>query len=138
MFKLFKNLFHALVFYCGVSFTKIKGWWRPRTQQRQKAKITKMALKAGDSYRLGECIVTLAQFGIAGKKEVAAKIEAINKMRELRELELTERGEKIMLMSPEEVQKFQVEEWLRNRTKFNEKKLYDSLDDKNWLVKELS
>jgi hypothetical protein len=127
VFKLFINLFHALVFYCGVSFTKMKGWWRPRTQQRQKVKITKMALKAGDSYRLGECIVTLAQFGIAGKKEVAAKIEAVNKLRELRERQLTERGQKIMLLSPEELKKFEIDEWLKQRKSFNEKKFYENL-----------
>lgn len=105
----------------------MKGWWRPRTQQRQKVKITKMALKAGDSYRLGECIVTLAQFGIAGKKEVAAKIEAVNKLRELRERQLTERGQKIMLLSPEELKKFEIDEWLKQRKSFNEKKFYENL-----------
>lgn len=94
-----------------------------------------MALKAGDSYRLGECIVTLAQFGPAGKQEVAAKIEAINKLRELRHKELTEKAEEIMLLSPEELQRYQVEEWVKNRKQFNEKKLYDSLADKNWLAK---
>jgi len=121
------NLASALFFYIGVTFTKLKGWWRPTTKQFKKAKITQIALKEGDSYRLGECIVTLAKFGVEGKLEIAKKLEAYNTLRELRHRELTDKAEKIMLMSPEELKTYQIEEWLKQRKSFNEKKYYENL-----------
>jgi len=129
VFRLLNNLYHALVFYLGVKFTKLKGWFKPFTKQHKKVSITQVALKAGDSYKLGECIVTLATFGIEGKKEVAAKIEAFEKLRLLKEEKLKKRGEDIMLMSPEDLSKLQVEEWLKKREQLNEKKIYDSLKE---------
>lgn len=130
MLKLVSNLIQATLFYLSVQITKFKErGWRPFTKQQHKVKITKIALKAGDSYRLGECIVTLAKFGIEGKQEVAAKIEAYNKLKELRHKELTEEAEKIMLMSPKELEAHQIEEWLKQRKSFNEKKFYENLND---------
>lgn len=129
MLRIIKNLFGALIFYLGVKFSKLKDKFFERTGQHHKVKITKMALKAGDSYRLGECIVTLATFGIEGKKEVAEKIKAIEAIRALRERELTEKAEKIMLMSPEELEQFKVNEWLTSVRAKNETKIYDSLKD---------
>lgn len=129
MLRLINNLFQALVFYLGVKLTKLKGLFFERTGQHHKVKVTKLALKAGESYRLGECIVTLATFGPEGKLEVAEKIKAIEAIRALREAELTQRAEKIMLMAPEELEQFKVNEWLdKVRTK-NEKKIYDSMKE---------
>jgi hypothetical protein len=124
--KIIATLIHALGFYLSVLLTNLKGSWKPKTRQQEKVKITKMALKAGDSYRLGEAIVTLATFGKEGKQEVAAKIAAIDKMREEKHQRLTERAEQIMLMSPEQLKEFQIEEWVRQRKAFNEKKFYDN------------
>lgn len=86
-----------------------------------------MALKAGDTYRLGECIVTLATFGIEGKKEVAAKLATWDEIRRQKEQALTEKGIQIMLMSPEELHAFQIDEWMKQRKAFNEKKYYENL-----------
>lgn len=130
MLKFLFNLIQATLFYVSVQITKFKkGKWKPFAKQHHKVKVTKMALKAGDSYRLGECIVTLAKFGIEGKQEVAAKIAAFNKLKELRHKELTEQAEKIMLMSQEELKQYQVEEWLKQRKSFNEQKFYENLKD---------
>lgn len=129
MLRLINNLFQALVFYLGVKLTKLKGLFFERTGQHHKVKVTKLALKAGESYRLGECIVTLATFGPEGKLEVAEKIKAIEAIRALREAELTQKAEKIMLMSPEELEQFKVNEWLNKIKSNNSKKQYDSLTD---------
>lgn len=126
MFRIINNLIGALLFYLGVKFTKLKAFFFERTGQHHKVKITKLALKEGESYRLGECIVTLAKFGIEGKQQVAEKIKAVEAIRALRERELTERAEKIMLMSPEELEQFKVNEWLNKIRATNEKKIYDS------------
>lgn len=124
------NLFHALWFYLGVTFTSLKKLWgRPRTKQHKKVRTTQIAYKEGESYRLGECIVTLAKFGVEGKQEVAAKIAYWDLMRKQKEEELTKRGQEIMLMSPEELKQLQVEEWIQQRKAFNEKKYYENLRD---------
>ena len=129
MLRILLNFFQAFLFYCSVKFSKLKGFWKPRTNQHKKVKATQLALKEGESYRLGECVVTLAKFGIEGKQEVAAKIAAVEEMRKRREQELTERGTNIMLMTPEELKQFQVDEWLKQRKAFNEKKFYENLSD---------
>lgn len=130
MFKFFLNFIRASVFFLGVWVTKFKEEWsRPRSKQHKKVKITQVALKEGESYRLGECIVTLAKFGVEGKEQVRKKIEAINLLRETREKELIERGQTIMLMNPDELKKFQIEEWIKQRKSFNEKKFYENLKD---------
>lgn len=129
MLRLLNNLIAAVIFYCGIWFSKLKNKFLERTGQHHKVKITKMALKAGDSYRLGECIVTLATFGIEGKQEVAEKLKAIEAMRALREAELTEKAEKIMLMSPEELEQFKVSEWLNTVKAKNEVKIYESIKE---------
>jgi hypothetical protein len=123
------NFLHALIFYLSVSFTKFKDWWRPKAKQQHKVKATKIAYKEGESYRLGECIVTLAKFGIEGKQEVAAKLLAYETQRIEKERQLTERAEEIMLMNPEELEQFRVEEWLKQRKAFNEKKFYDNQEN---------
>lgn len=129
MLRLINNLFQALVFYLGVKLTKLKGLFFERTGQHHKVKVTKLALKAGESYRLGECIVTLATFGPEGKLEVAEKIKAIEAIRALREAELTQRAEKIMLMAPEELEQMKVNEWIEKVRINNEKKIYDSMKE---------
>jgi len=125
-----KTLLYAVLFYCGVLLTKFREAWKPKTKQQHKVKSTKIAYKEGESYRLGECIVTLAKFGPEGKQEVAAKLLAYEAQRQNKEKELTERAEKIMLMSPEELKVFMVEEWIKKRKEVNEQKLYESLEAK--------
>lgn len=134
MVKLIINLFHALVFYLGIKFTKLKALFFDRTGQHHKVKVTKLAFKEGESYRLGECIVTLAKFGIEGKQQVAEKIKAIEALRALRDAELTEKAEKIMLMSPEELEQFKVNEWLTQVRGKNEQKIYDSIKDTEYVA----
>jgi len=126
--RLINNLVSALIFYLGVKLTRFKEKLFERTGQHHKVKSTKLALKEGESYRLGECIVTLAKFGIEGKQQVAEKIKAIEAIRALRERELTEKAEKIMLMSEEELEQFRINEWLERMKSINEKKIYDSLE----------
>lgn len=136
MLRLINNLFSALIFYLGVKLTRFKEKLFERTGQHHKVKSTKLALKEGESYRLGECIVTLAKFGIEGKQQVAEKIKAIEAIRALRERELTEKAEKIMLMSEEELEQFKVNEWLTNVKAKNVMKVYDSLKDTEYLAVE--
>ena len=125
--KLITNTAQALIFYLSVLLTRFKEFsWRPFTKQQHKVKATKIAYKPGESYRLGQCVVTLATFGIEGKEEVRKKIEAYNALRILKHQELTERAEKIMLMNPEELKQFQIDEWLEQRRAFNEKKYYEN------------
>ena len=127
--KFITTLIHALLFYFGVLFTKFKDAWKPKIKQQHKVKSTKIAYKQGESYRLGQCVVTLAKFGIEGKEEVAAKIAAIDKIREEKHKKYTDKAESIMLMTPEELKQFQVEEWIANRKRFNEKKMYENLSE---------
>lgn len=131
------NFIHALWFYLGVLFTNLKKskWWRPGTKQHKKVSITKIALKEGESYRLGECIVTLAKFGVEGKQEVAKKIAYWEQKAKEKEEALTKRGQEIMLMTPEELKQFQVDEWVKQRKAFNEKKFYENLRDNHQQTK---
>jgi len=128
--RILLNFIHALLFYLSVSFTKLKALWAPKSEQHHKVKATKIAYKEGESYRLGECVVTLAKFGPEGKKEVAAKLLAYETQRQEKERKLTERAEQIMLMNPEELKELQVEEWVKQRRAFNEKKFYDNQENK--------
>jgi hypothetical protein len=121
------NLIQAAIFYAGVKFTKLKGLWKPFSKQHKKVKITQVALKAGDTYRLGECIVTLATFGVEGKKEVSAKLAKWEEIRQQKEQAITDKGIQIMLMKPEELEQFQINEWMKQRKAFNEKKYYENL-----------
>lgn len=127
--KVLKLIIYAALFYVSVWFSKLREAWKPKAKQLQKVKSTKIAYKEGESYRLGQCIVTLAKFGIEGKQEVAAKLLAYETQRLEKERKLTEKAEKIMLMNPEELKEFMVEEWIRNRKAFNEKKFYDNLNE---------
>jgi hypothetical protein len=121
------NLLQATIFYLGVKLTKLKGWWKPFTRQHKRVKITQVALKEGDTYRLGECIVTLAKFGIEGKKEVAAKIAHWDLVRREKEERYKQKGIEIMMMKPEELEQYQINEWIKQRKAFNEKKFYENL-----------
>lgn len=124
-----KTLLYAVLFYCGVLLTKFREAWKPKTKQHHKVKATKIAYKQGESYRLGECIVTLAKFGPEGKQEVAAKLLAYETQRLDKERKLTEKAENIMLMDFEELKVYMVDEWLKKRQEFNEQKYYNSLGD---------
>jgi len=132
--RLINNIFHALLFYVGVRLTRLKALFFERTGQHHKVKATKLALKEGESYRLGECIVTLAKFGIEGKQQVAEKIKVIDALRALKETELTEKAEKIMLMSEEELEQFKVNEWLSRIRENNEQKVYDSMKETEYVA----
>lgn len=68
--------------------------------------------KTGESYRVGEMIVTL-HANKASMQKAIAKVDAARKAREER---LTRRAEDIMLMTPDELQQFKIKEWLANRT----------------------
>lgn len=121
------NLIQAAIFYASVRLTKLKDWWKPLSKQHKKVKITQVALKEGDTYKLGECIVTLAKFGVEGKKEVAAKIAHWDLIRREKEEKYRQKGVEIMLMKPHELEQYQIDEWLKTRKSFNEKKYYENL-----------
>lgn len=127
--RFFSNLFNAIRFCLSIRFTKLKGFRKPKSRQERKVKSTKIAYRAYESYRLGECIVTLAKFGPEGKLEVAEKLKAYEATRINKERELSEEGERIMLMSPEELKRYQIEEWLKQRRGLSEKQIYDSLSN---------
>ena len=129
MIRTILNFVYTLIFYASVTFSKLKGLWRPLTKQHKKVKTTKLVLKEGESYRLGECVVTLAKFGIEGKQEVAKKLQAWEKVRQEREEAYKQKAIDIMLLNPEELQRYQVEEWVKQRKAFNEKKFYENLRD---------
>lgn len=116
----------GIVFYWSISWAKFRQNRHSKSKQHHKVKATKIAYKEGESYRLGECVVTLAKFGPEGKQEVAAKLLAYETQRIEKERKLTERAQEIMLMNPEELKEFQIEEWIRQRKAFNEKKFYDN------------
>lgn len=73
--------------------------------------------KVGESYRVGEMIVTLR----ASKAEVARIIAQVDAAREAKIARLTKRAEDIMLMSPKELEAFQLEEWLAKRKEVHNK-----------------
>lgn len=125
------SVIYAILFYLSVWFTKFKDAFKPKTKQQHKVKANKIAYKEGESYRLGECIVTLAKFGPEGKQEVAAKLLAYETQRLDKERKLTERAQEIMLMGAEELKQFQVEEWIKQRKAFNEKKFYDNQENES-------
>lgn len=118
---------YAFLFWVSVWINKFEKALLPKSKQHHKVKTTKIAYKEGESYRLGECIVTLAKFGPEGKEEVAAKLAAFEAERIAKEQRLTERAEKIMLMKPEELQELMVQDWIAERKAFNEKKFYENL-----------
>jgi hypothetical protein len=74
--------------------------------------------KPGESYKVGQMVVTVH----ADKASMLAAIAATNKRREERHARLTERGIELMLMSPEELQKLKIEEWLQKRNEAFDKK----------------
>ena len=129
----------GLIFYASVRLSKLKAFIKNTIILRQKVSLRQafekkqrdrylfhQMLKAHDTYKLGEAIVTLAKFGVEGKKEVAMKIAAANERREKKQIRLREKGIEIMMMSPEELQIFKINEWISSRKTFNEKKLYDN------------
>lgn len=67
--------------------------------------------KVGDSYRVGEMVVTLR----SSKAEVQAIIAALDAKRAKREEKQRERAIELMLMSPEELDKLALGEWLSKR-----------------------
>lgn len=67
--------------------------------------------KIGESYRLGEMIVTLR----SSKAEVAKILAAVDARRLAREVARKERGIELMLMKPEELMKLKIDEWLKTR-----------------------
>jgi len=134
MLKRIKTFISLLPLFVSVVVGKIKGtkksgiviknsasWWQLFEQKRRARYEFHSLLKEGDQYRLGEATVTLAKFGVEGKQEVAQKIAEADARREKRKQQQTEYGEKIMLMSPEELSEFKILEWLDKRKKHEEK-----------------
>ncbi len=69
------------------------------------------AFKVGESYRVGEMIVTLR----ASKEDVARIIAQVDAKRALKEEKLKERAIELMLMTPEELSQLHLNEWLTAR-----------------------
>lgn len=130
MIRIFCNFVRAVIFYLSIWVNKIQIWEiRSKARQIKKVKVTKIALKEGQSYRLGECIVTLAKFGMEGKQEVAKKIAYWNQVRKEREEKYKQKAIDIMLLNPEQLKEYQVESWIQQRKAFNEKKFYENLNE---------
>lgn len=70
--------------------------------------IKHTAYKVGESYRLGQAIVTLH----ANKESMLAAIAATDAQRVVKEASLTEKAIDIMMMTPDQLKQFQVEQWL--------------------------
>lgn len=69
--------------------------------------------KIGESYRLGEMIITLR----SSKSEIAAIIAATDKRRQAKEDKLRERAIDIMMMTPKQLMEFKLNEFLASRIK---------------------
>lgn len=67
--------------------------------------------KPGDTYKIGEAIVTVHE----NKESMLAAIAATDKRRSDREARLTEKAIDIMLMTPEQLKQFKLDEWLAGR-----------------------
>lgn len=82
------------------------------TKEMAQAQLDKHTdFKIGESYRVGEAIVTL-------HPDKASMLKAIKKVEERRlakEIALRDCGIEIMLMSPEELLQLEVDKWLLNR-----------------------
>jgi hypothetical protein len=87
-----------------------------RTQQdidnlRQSQLNKHTDFKVGDSYTVGEFVVTLHK----DKASMLAAIAATDKRREEKHNKLTERGVELMLMTPEQLLELKLDEWLEKR-----------------------
>lgn len=133
MIKQILNWFYSLHFYIGVTLSKVVEKHRTRILIKRKASLRHgfdknqrarylfhSMLKEGDQYRIGNATVTLMKFGVEGKEQVATRIAQADARREGRRKKLTEKGEEIMLLPPEKLLEFQVNEWLETREKFKE------------------
>jgi hypothetical protein len=69
--------------------------------------------KVGESYRIGEFVVTLR----SSKAEVSKVLAQVEANRAAKEAKRRERAIQIMLMTPEELLQFQIYEWLDKRMK---------------------
>lgn len=67
--------------------------------------------KVGESYRVGEMIVTVR----SSKEEVAAIIAASDARRAAKDEVRRERAIELMLMTPDELKKLNIEKWLKER-----------------------
>lgn len=67
--------------------------------------------KVGEQYMLGEAVVTLHE----DKESMLKAIAIVDARREARHKELTERGIDLMMLTPEELQKLRLDEWLKKR-----------------------
>lgn len=73
--------------------------------------------KPGESYKVGEAIVTVH----ANKASMLAALAKYEANRLLKEKQLKERGIELMLMSPEELGALQLDEWLEKKEKLGHK-----------------
>ena len=67
----------------------------------------------GESYRLGEAIVTVH----SNKESMLAAIRATDLRREAREAKMRERAIDLMLLTPEQLEQYKIGEWLTERNK---------------------
>lgn len=131
MLKTISNVIFALKLYAGIILSKVRFVSKNGTKMKRGLSVRQLfdrkqrtrylmhsLLKEGDQYRLGTATVTLAKFGVEGKAEVAKKIAAATARREERKRILTERGEEMMLMSPEELLEFQIKNWTEERAQY--------------------
>lgn len=81
--------------------------------QSQVLKRTHMS--PGDSYQVGEAVVTLHK----DKASMLAAIAAVDAKREAKWLAARERAIDLMMLTPEELAAFKVDEWLEARNKHN-------------------
>jgi hypothetical protein len=77
------------------------------------------AFKPGESYRVGDAIVTVH----ANKESMLRAIALVDARRIEKEKKLTERGIELMLMTPEQLMELKVEDWLASRNNQEDKLL---------------
>lgn len=65
--------------------------------------------EVGESYRLGEMVITVH----ANKESMLAAIAATDARRKARHAALTEKAQDIMMMTPDQLRQFKVEAWLK-------------------------
>lgn len=121
MLRKLLNFLYSIQLYVRIFISKVRATKRTGVKITKKVRITQLSLKESDHYKLGESTVTLAKFGIEGKQEVAKKIAAADARRAERAKRHTARAEEIMLIPPDQLLNFQIEEWLEKRKKFAEK-----------------
>jgi hypothetical protein len=144
MIKKLRKLLNELSFlfatkFAKVRFSKISGKATEKRRASARALFEKKwrkryemhsLLKEGDTYKLGEATVTLMKAGPEGKQEMKKRIAEADARRAKRREELTKKGEEMMLLPPEELLKYQVDEWIQKNKEFQKNKRMKKLTKK--------